>query len=69
MTILEGNGEGQKDPDKLDLYVDTHFVHYMFSELTSEFMYEITNIKRLCTENKSVIAKLLDEHESQNRWV
>ena len=68
-TLLEGNGEGQKDPDRLDLYVDTHFVHYMFSELTAEFMYEITNIKRLCNENKVAITKLLDEHDSQNRWL
>ena len=41
----------------------------MFSELTAEFMYEITNIKRLCNENKVAITKLLDEHDSQNRWL
>ena len=32
-------------------------------------MYEITNIKRLCNENKNAITKLLDEHDTQNRWV
>ncbi len=63
-TLLEGNGEGQKDPDRLDLYVDTHYIHFMFSELTAEFMYEITNIKRLCKENQTAITKLLDEHDS-----
>jgi hypothetical protein len=27
-------------------------------------MYEITNIKRMCNENKNAITKLLDEHDS-----
>ncbi len=52
---MEGNGKGQKDNTLCDLYVDTHYANFMFSEITAEFMFEINNIKRMCNENKVAI--------------
>lgn len=53
----------------VDLYVDTHYVDYMLTQVTSECMYEVGELKRRVGENTEAIQRLLESHESQFRWV
>lgn len=68
-AILSGDGLESKDPLKVDLYVDTHYVDYMLSGVTGECMYEIYDLKRRTKDNTETISKLLESHENQTRWV
>ena len=68
-SILSADGLESKDPLKVDLYVDTHYVDYMLSGVTGECMYEIFDLKRRTKDNTDTIQKLLESHENQSRWV
>ena len=68
-TMFEGNGLGQKDPNLCEIYVDTHYIDYMMQEVTADCLFQIGSLKRMTVENKYSIEKLLDSHESQQKWV
>ena len=54
-SILSADGLESKDPLKVDLYVDTHYVDYMLSGVTGECMYEIFDLKRRTKDNTDTI--------------
>lgn len=68
-TMFEGNGLGQKDPALCELYVDTHYIDYMLHEVTSDCLFQIGSLKRMTHENKYAIEKLLENHDTQHKWV
>ena len=68
-TMFEGNGLGQKDPAVCELYVDTHYIDYMMHEVTADCLFQIGSLKRMTNENKYAIDKLLENHDTQQKWV
>ena len=67
--MLAANGLHSKDKNLVDLYVDTHYVDYMLTQVTAECMYEVGELKRRVGENTEAIQRLLESHESQFRWI
>jgi hypothetical protein len=68
-TLLSANGLESKNPDMVDLYVDTHYVDFMLTQVTAECMYQVAEIKRRGEENKDAIANLIETQERQFRWI
>jgi hypothetical protein len=54
-TLLSANGLESKNPENVDLYVDTHYVDYMLNQVTAECMYEVGELRRRVQENTDAI--------------
>lgn len=68
-NFVEVNGVASKDPNKCEIFVDTHYIDYMLANLNQETQFLFEELKLKVADNTDNIRTLINEHEREFKWI
>jgi len=63
------DGLKAKDPTLCDLYVDTHYIDFMLSNLNQEQQFISQDLSRRVKENTENLRKVMEVQDREHRWL